>query len=99
MRWLNPYGFAATDLESLSYTPEQWIEFYEKSLDYIIEINKAGNIFREHITCVYLMKIFNQADPSFMDIRSPSGIAIGGVAYNYDGKIYASDESRMLGRM
>lgn len=34
-----------------------------------------------------------------MDIRSPSGIAIGGVAYNYDGKVYASDESRMLGRM
>ena len=38
-------------------------------------------------------------DPAFMDIRSPSGIAIGWVAYNYDGKIYASDESRMLGRM
>jgi len=45
------------------------------------------------------MKIFYDKDPGFMDIRSPSGIAIGGVAYNYDGKVYASDESRMLGRM
>ena len=45
------------------------------------------------------MKIFQAVDPAFMDIRSPSGIAVGGVAYNYDGKIYASDESRMLGRM
>ena len=45
------------------------------------------------------MKMFNSIDPAFMDIRSPSGIAVGGVAYNYDGKIYASDESRMLGRM
>jgi len=45
------------------------------------------------------MKIFHAVDPSFMDIRSPSGLAIGGVAYNYDGNIYASDESRMLARM
>ena len=68
-------------------------------MDYIIEINKQWTYFRENITSVYLQKIFGQMDPSFMDIRSPSGIAIWGVAYNYDGKIYASDESRMLGRM
>jgi uncharacterized protein len=48
---------------------------------------------------VYLNKILNNTDSGFMDVRSPSGIAIGGVAYNYDGKVYASDESRMLGRM
>jgi hypothetical protein len=53
----------------------------------------------ESITRVYLAKIFNPRDPAFMDIRSPSWIATGWVAYNYDWKIYASDESRMLGRM
>lgn len=99
LRWLNPYGFAAADMKNLAYENEQWIEFYKKSLDYIIDINKKGLYFRESITAVYLMKIFHQLDPAFMDIRSPSGIAVGGVAYNYDGKIYASDESRMLGRM
>jgi len=99
LRWLNPYGFAASDLDSLAYNQEEWVEFYEKSLDYIIDLNKAGKHFREQITSVYLMKIFYDKDPGFMDIRSPSGIAIGGVAYNYDGKVYASDESRMLGRM
>lgn len=99
LRWLNPYGFAAAEMDTLAYESEEWIEFYKKSLDYIIELNKAGTFFRESITSVYLMKMFNSVDPAFMDIRSPSGIAIGGVAYNYDGKIYASDESRMLGRM
>ncbi len=99
LRWLNPYGFAASDMKTLAYESEEWIDFYKKSLDYIIELNKKGTFFTESITSVYLMKIFNAKDPAFMDIRSPSGIAVWGVAYNYDGKIYASDESRMLGRM
>ncbi|MCH8518871.1 His-Xaa-Ser system radical SAM maturase HxsB [Candidatus Gracilibacteria bacterium] len=99
LRWLNPYGFAASDLRTLAYKDDEWIDFYKKSLDYIIELNKKGIKFKESMTMVYLMKIFSSIDPGYMDIRSPSGIAIGGVAYNYDGKVYASDESRMLGRM
>lgn len=99
LRWLNPYWFAASLKQEISYDKEDWIEFYKKSLDYIIEINKSWKFFKENITSVYLKKIFNPIDPAFMDIRSPSWIAIGGVAYNYDGKIYASDESRMLWRM
>ena len=99
LRWLNPYWFAAADMENLAYESDDWIEFYKKSLDYIIELNKAWKNFREQITCVYLSKILSPQDPNFMDVRSPSGIAIGWVAYNYDGKVYASDESRMLWRM
>ncbi len=99
LRWLNPYGFAASQMETLAYEEEDWIDFFKKSLDYIIELNKNGTYFRESLTSIYLKKIFNPIDPAFMDIRSPSGIAVWGVAYNYDGKIYASDESRMLWRM
>lgn len=99
LRWLNPYGFAAASLEKLAYKPEEWIDFYRKSLDYILEINKSGKKFVESITSVYLMKIFNQVDPAFMDIRSPSWLVIWWIAYMYDGKIYASDEWRMLWRM
>lgn len=99
LRWLNPYGFAAADMKSLSYSSDEWIDFYSNSLDYIIELNKKGIYFQEYITKVFLEKIFNPLDPAFMDIRSPSGIAVWWVAYNYDGKVYASDESRMLGRM
>jgi uncharacterized protein len=99
LRWLNPYGFAASAMQTLAYESDEWINFYQKSLDYIIELNKSGTFFKESITTIYLMKIFNPKEPAFMDIRSPSGIWIWWVAYNYDWKIYASDESRMLGRM
>lgn len=99
LRWLNPYWFAAAQMDELSYDSPEWIDFYKKSLDYIIELNKNWTFFKESITCIYLMKILRSVDPGFMDIRSPSWIAIWWVAYNYDWKIYASDESRMLGRM
>ncbi|GAB0175103.1 MAG: hypothetical protein HHAS10_09820 [Candidatus Altimarinota bacterium] len=98
-RWLNPYGFATVERERMEFTPTEFLDFFQKGLDYVIEINKSGYKLREMITSVYLSKIFFNADGNFMDIRSPSGVAVGGVAYNYDGKVYAGDEARMLGRM
>jgi hypothetical protein len=68
-------------------------------MDYILELNRKGILLREMISQVYLTKIIRGIDPNFMDLRSPSGPAIGCVAYNYNGDVYASDESRMLGRM
>lgn len=99
LRWLNPYGFAAAEKEKLSYTPEEFITFFHKAMDYILELNRKGILLREMISQVYLTKIIRGIDPNFMDLRSPSGPAIGCVAYNYNGDVYASDESRMLGRM
>ncbi len=99
LRWLNPYGFAAAERETLEYTLDEYFDFYKNAMDYILEKNKEGIFLREMMSMVYLNKILNNTDSGFMDVRSPSGIAIGGVAYNYDGKVYASDESRMLGRM
>jgi uncharacterized protein len=34
-----------------------------------------------------------------VDLQSPAGIGIGGIVFNYDGSIYASDEGRMLAEM
>jgi radical SAM protein with 4Fe4S-binding SPASM domain len=38
-------------------------------------------------------------EAGFVDLRSPAGIGIGALAYNYDGNVFASDESRMLAEM
>jgi len=99
IRSLNPYGFAEVDLKNLGYTIEEFFDFYRKSMEYIIELNKKGVLFREQLTNIYLAKIFRPKDPNFMDNRSPCGACIWQVAYNYDGKIYSCDEGRMLGRM
>jgi uncharacterized protein len=99
LRWLNPYGFAAAEKATLEYTLDEYFEFYKNAMDYILEKNKQWIFLKEMLSMVYLTKILKNTDSGFMDVRSPSGIAIGWVAYNYDGKVYASDESRMLGRM
>jgi hypothetical protein len=35
----------------------------------------------------------------YVDLRSPAGIGLGALVYNYDGTIFASDEGRMLAEM
>lgn len=99
LRWLNPYGFALAEREQFYFDTDEFISFFREAMDYIIEINKSWYHLAEMISSVYISKILTGTDPNFMDIRSPSGPAIGCLAYNYDGSVYASDESRMLARM
>jgi sulfatase maturation enzyme AslB (radical SAM superfamily) len=35
----------------------------------------------------------------YVDLRSPAGVGIGALVYNYDGSVFASDEGRMLAEM
>jgi len=99
LRNLNPYGFAAADLKKLWYSSKEFIEFYKKSMDYIIGLNKKWILFKEMLSSIYLSKMLTDRDPNYLDERSPCWAAIGQVAYNYNGKIYSCDEGRMLGRM
>lgn len=99
LRPLNPYGFAAADLEILWFSNEEFIDFYKKSMDYILELNKNWVNFREMLSSIYLSKILTDIDPNYLDARSPCWACVWQVAYNYDGKIYSCDEWRMLARM
>jgi His-Xaa-Ser system radical SAM maturase HxsB len=95
IRSLNPYGLAKEN-ENWSLYFDRFVEFYKLALDYIIELNKAGENFVEELTTIILKKILTPFPIGFVDLQSPSGIVNGVVVYNYDGYIYASDESRML---
>lgn len=99
IRPLNPYGFAEKELNELWYSEEEYLDFYRKSLDYIIEVNKKGTLLREHFSSIFLWKIMKPKDPNYLDDRSPCGASIGQVAYSYDWKIYSCDEWRMMARM
>ena len=99
LRPLSPYGFAVKTKKYNAYDSKRWFEFYKKGLEYIIEINKSGFHFQEFYSSTILKKILTLKDPGYVDLRSPSGIGIGGIVYNYDGKIFASDEGRMLAEM
>ncbi|AEV27180.1 His-Xaa-Ser repeat-associated upstream radical SAM protein [Azospira oryzae PS] len=99
LRHLSPYGFALKTKSYQAYNTEQWLKFFKEGLDYIIELNKAGIPFIEHYSNILLTKMLTSTDPGFVDLSNPSGAGITAVVFNYDGEVYASDESRMLKEM
>ncbi len=99
LRHLSPYGFAIKTKSYEAYNVERWLEFYKEGLDYIVELNKRGVRFTEHFASLLLTKMFTSSDPGFVDLMNPSGAGIAAVVFNYDGDVYASDESRMLREM
>ncbi|WP_233249376.1 His-Xaa-Ser system radical SAM maturase HxsB [Limnohabitans sp. Hippo3] len=99
LRHLSPYGFAIKTKTYGAYNVDRWLKFYQEGLDYIIEINKRGTHFTEQFAALLLTKMLTSDDPGFVDLMNPSGAGIAAVVFNYDGDIYASDESRMLREM
>lgn len=99
LRPLSPYGFAIKTKRFMAYNTERWLQFYKSGLDYIIELNRNGVEFSEYYSSLILKKILTAQEPGYVDLMSPAGIGIAAIVFNYDGKVYASDESRMLAEM
>lgn len=99
LRPLSPYGFAIKTKKFRAYNTERWLDFYKEGLAYIIELNKKGIKFSEQYTALILTKMLTSTDPGYVDLMSPAGIGIAAIVINYDGGVYASDESRMLAEM
>ena len=96
LRFVHPIGAAEKSMRHIGYTAEEYVDFYRKALDYIIEINKNGTHFYEVMARILLLKILTGQDPNYMDIRSPCGAGIGQIIYHYNGAVYTCDEGRML---
>jgi radical SAM protein with 4Fe4S-binding SPASM domain len=75
------------------------LQFYVEALDHILRINAEGLHFVEVYAQILLTRLLTPFSTGYMDLQSPSGAVIGVVAYNYDGDVYATDESRMLAEM
>lgn len=99
LRPISPYGFATRLRGGGRYDTERWLDFYRRGLAHIVELNRGGTDFTEIYAALIAKKMFTNDDPGYVDLQSPAGIGIGGIVYNYDGAVYASDEGRMLAEM
>ena len=99
LRPMSPYGFAVKTKWFKAYDANEWLDFYFAGLNYILELNRSGYSFTEFYASTILAKMLTPFEPGFVDLRSPAGIGIAAIVYNYDGDVYASDESRMLAEM
>jgi len=96
LRPLNPFGFANKTWRAIGYSMAEFMDFYVETLDYILELNRQGVQIQEGTAAVFLHKMLTPDDPNFVDIRSPIGSGTGQLGYDYDGRIYPSDEGRMI---
>lgn len=99
VRALNPYGYAVKTANAIGYTPEEFVFFYKRILERTISINRSGKTFSEAYATLILTKMLTPWPVGFVDLQSPTGSGFGVAVYNYDGDVYASDESRMLAEM
>ncbi len=99
LRPLTPLGYAKDNWATIGYSAEEFIEFYRKTLSYIIKKNLQGVRISEGHARIFLSKILDYNSMNFMELRSPCGGGIGQIAYNYDGNIYTCDEARMFAEM
>jgi len=91
---LNPLGFAK-DNENIYYSAEEYLEFWEKYVDYIIEKSSQGYNISEYYVKTLLMKLEGIIDPNYTDLMSPCGAVRSQMLYNYNGEVFSCDEGRM----
>jgi His-Xaa-Ser system radical SAM maturase HxsB len=93
IKYLDKIGFAKGK-KSYHYPVDEFLDFWKKSVDYIISLNEKGICVKERYVTIILKKILTSYDAGFLDLRSPCGMVIGQLAYNYNGDIYTCDEGR-----
>jgi His-Xaa-Ser system radical SAM maturase HxsB len=99
LRPISPYGFAVKTKQKTGYQLEAFLDFYRTGLAHILQLNKSGYDLAEVYAKILLTKILTPYGTGFVDLQSPAGAGISVLVYNYDGDVYATDESRMLAEM
>jgi His-Xaa-Ser system radical SAM maturase HxsB len=99
LRPLSPYGFALRSVRTTGYSMREFLDFYVRALDCILDVNAKGTYLAETYAQLLLTRMLTPFATGYVDLQSPAGAGIGAAVYNYDGDVYASDESRMLAEM
>jgi len=92
-RALHPIGLGEKNWSKLSYSPEEFIEFRRKSLDYILKINRSGYYFVEQKTLFLFNKIQKNIDSIFL-MSPPCAAITKQICIDPRGDIYTCDEGR-----
>ena len=83
----------------MTYSAEEFLEFYTDVLTYMIDLCRQGTYVREVTASLYLQRILHTAAVGHTEFRSPCGAGVGQMAINYDGNVYTCDEGRMMANM
>lgn len=93
---LSPLGFDANAWQAVGYTAEEYLEFYERALAYVLELNRTGVDLAERTASGFLNSILSSGDPAVREIRSPCSAGTSELAYDVDGRTFPNAEARRV---
>ena len=96
LKKMNFFWFAKNTNNTIWYSTQELLEFYNNYFSYLVELYKKWIIIKEWYLNILLWKILNPEKINFMDLRSPCWAWIWQIAYDYTGNIYTCDEWRMI---
>lgn len=88
---LDSFGFAKNRWKEVGYTAREFLSFYERALDHIIELGRYGGQVYEKGAAIFLRTILRREPPLYRGEE-----VFCQLAYGFDGSIYPSDEGRLL---
>lgn len=94
IRPVSPYGFAQNS--SFTFSMTEYFQFYSSMMEDVFRLNAEGHRMIEHSAAIHIKRIFNPGFSGYADLKSPAGVVLNSILFNYDGRVYGSDESRML---
>lgn len=95
LRFVNYTGRACDRYQSIGITPDEFVSFWEKAIEYVLEINRSGNRFVEMYTFHLLGNILSHTN-SYMCCRRPCGCGISQLTISQDGNIHGCDGGRSV---
>lgn len=93
-RNLNYAGFAKEMWQKIGYSAEEFLEFWKKSFDYVLELNRKGVYFSDSKIVSILQRILSNRQRDFTCFGAPCGAIVGQLSYDYNGDIRTCDEAR-----
>lgn len=99
LRRINHQGFARKRYAG-SHSADQWIVYYRRFVEAVIEHNlSAENPFEEFYLAHLVRRILQGRHNGHVNLRNPNWVAHDYLVIDYDGRFYPSDEARMMTRV
>jgi len=92
-------GLTPETWAKIGYRPDEYLAFYRKALDYVIDLNRRGIEIRERTASAIAHKILTAGEGGPVDLQSPCGEGTGQVVYHVDGRVFPSEDARLLDSM
>lgn len=100
LRPINYQGFARKRHPSSRNEHTQWWAWYDGFIEALIARNFAdrSHVLEESYLSLCLRRIFRPGLDRHVDLRNPNPMGVDYLVVDYDGRIYPTDEARMLTR-